>query len=181
MAHRVTLPRPHLPPPLSSLASRRPTCPSGSLSQAFSGVQPGARDLWGLMPSAAHLGCTVDRKVLHRRNEALRDELPVGRGCLPLYKLSLQARHLGLKGPESHERKGSMAGLASTPHFPPPVRPVREFTAGCGAPVLPPDIQRCLDSHVGGHEPQLTSTHNRRNREPKASLQSCKETEAPGP
>lgn len=45
------------------------------------------------------LGCTVDGKVLHRGNEALGDELTIGRGGLPPHKLCLQARHLCLKGP----------------------------------------------------------------------------------
>lgn len=45
------------------------------------------------------LGCTVDREVLHRWDEALCNELAIGWGCLPPHKLGLQACHLGLEGP----------------------------------------------------------------------------------
>lgn len=37
----------------------------------------------------AHLGCTVDRKVLNRWDEALCDELTIGWGGLASHKLCL--------------------------------------------------------------------------------------------
>lgn len=162
----------HLPQPRTIPAARCRTRPLGtSLYPAFSEVWLGGSRGRGGGPvsrSQAHLGCTVDRKVLDGWNEALCDELPVGRGCLPPHKLSLQACHLGLKGPEGNGRRAAwQAGLAGVGVALPASQDVGP----------PPSIRASRGAQTG----EAPGAHSCRKRELRPSLQEHGGSDAPAP